>query len=404
VIEEKAREVASEVKNSVGYEITQASRAVKEKFKDAGEAVISSADVRTAARTAAGGVKESVREGLTTTKEKLSVAQNMSEAQLSAESALKIEKEAQQRTTEVDLGSYEGKYPKDLFRRAVVTANDQHVGYVAKDTEDTIVIFSDNDSSIRFDIPKSEIVLEGGSVVVNEDLLFRYRMRRDDPMPPDRQLRASAEEIRLAATKQVQPEQKEYTTPEKLIQEGHYLTSTPRPQTTSISRPEGYVDNESEIVKKIRNTIAELREIIGAGTKVVKKKARQAREAAVERQAEMDAEAISKMGNLAMQFADSFEEVLSEIRTRTFQEQEQIYTGFLKLMDQQRDLVLARRDLAARMKNSVDTPVVESNDMAKLSAPPELPETIDENSRTASANRRKSTSRKNKRTVVKRKE
>lgn len=39
----------------------------------------------------------------------------------------------------------------------------------------------------------------------------------------------------------------------------------------------------------------------------------------------------------------------------------QIYTGFLKLIDQQRDLVLARRDMTVRLKDSVDTPVVESN-------------------------------------------
>src|SRR5919202_2372080 len=396
-IEEKAREVASEVKSSVGYEITQASRAVKEKLKDAGEAVISSADVGTAAKTAASGVKESLREGLTITKEKLSVAQNMSEAQLSAESALKIEKEARQRTTEVDLGSYEGKYPNDLFRRAVVTANDQHVGYVAKDTGDTIVIFNDNDSSIRFDIPKSEIVLEGSSVVVNEDLLFRYRMHKDDPMPPDRQLRESAEEIRSTAAEPVQLEQKEpTTTPDRVIEEGHYLASTPRPQTTTVSRPEGYIDTESEIVKRIKNTVAELREVIIAGTKVAKKKARQAQEAAVEKQAEMDAETISRMGNLAMKFADSLEDVLSEIQTRTFAEQEQIYTGFLKLMDQQRDLVLARRDLAARLKDSVSVPVVESSDMQKLKAPPELPEAIDENSRAATSTKRKSTPRKKK--------
>jgi hypothetical protein len=93
----------------------------------------------------------------------------------------------------------------------------------------------------------------------------------------------------------------------------------------------------------------------------------------------MDAESISRMGSLALTFADSFEEVLSEIRTRTFADQVQIYTGFLKLMDQQRDLVLARRDLAARLKDSISVPVVEKGDMEtpKLGAPPELPETVE---------------------------
>ena len=109
------------------------------------------------------------------------------------------------------------------------------------------------------------------------------------------------------------------------------------------------------------------------------------------------------MGNLAMKFADSFEDVLSEIQTRTFAEQEQIYTGFLKLMDQQRDLVLARRDLAARLKDSVSVPVVESSDMQKLKAPPELPETVDENSRAVTSTKRKSTPRKKKQFAAKRK-
>ena len=44
----------------------------------------------------------------------------------------------------------------------------------------------------------------------------------------------------------------------------------------------------------------------------------------------MDGEAISRMGDLAMRFADSFEDVVSEIRTRTYGDQVQIYTGFIK--------------------------------------------------------------------------
>ncbi|HEX2556778.1 MAG TPA: hypothetical protein VHK86_00515, partial [Nitrososphaera sp.] len=303
---------------------------------------------------------------------------------------------------EADLGSYEGKYPKDLFRKAVVTANDRNVGYVAKETEDLIVVFSDTDSSLRFDIPKSEIALEGGSVLVNEDLLFRYRMRRDDPLPSGKALRASAEEIRAAAAGQAQVEEKNRTTPEAIIEEGSYLSTTPRPETTHVSRPEGYVDTEAEIVKQMKRAVSELKEIIIAGTRVAKKKARQAQEAAAEKQAEMDAESISRMGSLALTFADSFEDVLSEIRTRTFADQVQIYTGFLKLMDQQRDLVLARRDLAARLKDSVSVPVVEPGDMdaPKLGAPPKLPETIDDKTTKGKTTRKKKQTTKKSRTSV----
>jgi hypothetical protein len=90
----------------------------------------------------------------------------------------------------------------------------------------------------------------------------------------------------------------------------------------------------------------------------------------------MDADAISRTGYIVTGFADSFEDVLSEIRSRTYADQEQIYTGFLKLMDQQRNLVLARRDLVTRLKDSVAVPVV---DKPQLDAPPELPENIHEN-------------------------
>src|SRR5919201_2631939 len=77
-----------------------------------------------------------------------------------------------------------------------------------------------------------------------------------------------------------------------------------------------------------------------------------------EKQANRDAEKISKMGNLASQFTSSFDEILSDIKTRTYAQQEQIYTGFIKLIEQQRDLLIARRDLAAKLKDSIQKPVV----------------------------------------------
>jgi hypothetical protein len=301
---------------------------------------------------------------------------------------MKIEKELKQPSTEADLGSYEGKYPKDFFNRTV-TLNDRPIGRVAKETEEIIVVFSDTDSSIRFDIPKSEISVTGASVIANEDLLFRYRTHRDAPMPEDRALRASVQEIRAAATEQLEIEKKS-TTADSIMEEGSQLATAPRPETTSVSRPEGYIDTESEISKKMKGALAELKEIILAGTKVAKKKAKEAQESAAEKRAEMDAEEISRMGDLAMRFADSFEDVLSEIRTKTYAEQMQIYTGFIKLIDQQRTLVVARRDFAERLKDSVNVPVVEPGDMKtrELEAPPELPEELEGN---RSLSERKST-------------
>ena len=378
IVEEKVKDAATEVKSSVGYELGQASKAVKEKMKDAGEAVVN-VDVEGATRQAASKIKDLAQSGAETAKEKMATAQSSSEAGLSVDNMTKFEKESKQSSTETDLGSYEGKYPKGFFNKTVVV-NNRPIGRVAKETDEVIVVFSDTDSSIRFDIPKSEISTAGASVIANEDLLFRYRTHRDAPMPEDRVLRASAQEIRTAATEQLEIEEKS-TTADSIIEEGSQLATVPRPETTSVSRPEGYIDTESEISKKMKSALAELKEIIVAGTKVAKKEAKQAQESAAEKRAEMDGETISRMGDLAMRFADSFEDVLSEIRTRTYAEQVQIYTGFIKLIDQQRTLVVANRDFAERLKDSVDVSVVESQDQdiktRELEAPPELPEEIE---------------------------
>jgi hypothetical protein len=387
IVEEKVRDAATEVKTSVGdaatevktsvgYELGQASKAVKEKMKDAGEAVVN-VDVEGAARQAAGGIKDLAQAGAETAKEKMATAQSSTEAGLSVDNMMKFEKESKQSSTETDLGSYEGKYPRDFFNKTVVV-NNRPIGRVAKETDEVIIVFSDTDSSIRFDIPKSEISTAGASVIANEDLLFRYRTHRDAPMPEDRALRASVQEIQEAASEQLEIEKKS-TTADSIMEEGRELATAPRPETTSVSTPEGYIDTESEISKKMKGALVELKEMIVAGTKVAKKQVKQAQETAAEKRAEMDAEAISRMGDLAMRFADSFEDVLSEIRTRTYAEQVQIYTGFIRLIDQQRTLVVARRDFAERLKDSVNVSVVEPGDMEtrELKAPPELPEELE---------------------------
>jgi hypothetical protein len=373
IVEEKAAEVAEGFKGA-GRELEQAAKTTGEKMADAG--AVAASDMETAARQGARRAGELARSGARSVTEKIAVAQSNTEAGLSADNALKIEKESKQPTTGLDLGSYEGKYPKDLFNKTVLV-NDQPIGSVAKETEDAIVVFSDADSTIRFDIPKGEIRLAGNSVVASEDLLFRYRTHRDAPMPPDRALRPSGEEIRAAAAEQQleTQEKKHTTTPDAVMQEGSNLASAPRPETTRVAVPEGYVDTESELSKRLKGALAELKEVIVAGGKVAKKKAKEARAQAEEKQVEMDAESISRMGDLATRFADSFEDVISEIRTRTYADQVQIYDGFVKLIDQQRNLVLAQRDLALRLRDSVPLPVVD-NKMG-LEAPPELPEDID---------------------------
>lgn len=60
------------------------------------------------------------------------------------------------KSSEGELGSFEGRYPKDLFNKTFVVDN-QSIGHVAKDTENTVIIFGESDNA-RYDIPKSEIV------------------------------------------------------------------------------------------------------------------------------------------------------------------------------------------------------------------------------------------------------
>jgi hypothetical protein len=149
-------------------------------------------------------------------------------------------------------------------------------------------------------------------------------------------------------------------------------------QSNRLSRLDA--GEEEEIVEKMKIAASDLKHIILSGAKVAKEKIKERREIAAEKQADKDAEKISKMGDLATQFTNSFEDILSEIRTRTYTEQEQIYTGFLKLIEQQRGLIIARRDLATKLKGSVQKPAVTrqrsslvGKEQPKLSREPELP-------------------------------
>jgi len=84
------------------------------------------------------------------------------------------------------LASFEGKYPKDLFNKSVFTdGNQAPIGYVGKETDDLIVVFSDSDKKVRFDIPKSEITVAGGSVIIQngQSVLSRYKVKRSIPLP-----------------------------------------------------------------------------------------------------------------------------------------------------------------------------------------------------------------------------
>jgi hypothetical protein len=84
---------------------------------------------------------------------------------------------------DVDLATYEGRYPKSLFNRGVRTQDEEHVGHVMKETDDKIVIWGHYDW--RFDVPKSKIIAVGRNVILgmNYPEVFQYRVDRNAPLP-----------------------------------------------------------------------------------------------------------------------------------------------------------------------------------------------------------------------------
>ena len=65
---------------------------------------------------------------------------------------------------------------------------------------------------------------------------------------------------------------------------------------------------------------------------------------------------------------------MTEIKTaHTYEEQEQIYDGFIKLLEQQRELLLARKELASKLKSSVTESL--SNRTVDYTQMPEISET-----------------------------
>jgi sporulation protein YlmC with PRC-barrel domain len=95
---------------------------------------------------------------------------------------------------QIDLGTYEGKYPQSLFNKGVRTENEDHVGHVMKETDDKIVVFGYGDE--RFDIPKSEILAVGRNIIVKKNFpeLFAFKVGMNSPLPTGEPLEKIDEE------------------------------------------------------------------------------------------------------------------------------------------------------------------------------------------------------------------
>jgi hypothetical protein len=83
----------------------------------------------------------------------------------------------------LDLATYERKYPKSLFNKGVRIENEDSIGHIMRETDDKIVIFGSYD--YRFDVPKSKIKEVGRNVILSLDYseLFKYKVHKSDPLP-----------------------------------------------------------------------------------------------------------------------------------------------------------------------------------------------------------------------------
>ena len=79
----------------------------------------------------------------------------------------------------IPLASYEGKYDKSLFNKGVRLENEDHVGHIMKETNDTIIIFGHGNDI--YNVQKSKIIAVGRNVILGLDwsLLYAFKVDRN---------------------------------------------------------------------------------------------------------------------------------------------------------------------------------------------------------------------------------
>jgi adenylate cyclase len=111
----------------------------------------------------------------------------------------------------LDLATYERKYPKGLFNKGVRILNEDHVGHIMKETADKIVVFGDY--NYRFDVPKSTIYEVGRNVILNMDfseLASKYKVDRNAPLPTGEPVEKINDEAYLEVYYQEEGKEKEH--------------------------------------------------------------------------------------------------------------------------------------------------------------------------------------------------
>src|ERR671910_317124 len=82
----------------------------------------------------------------------------------------------------IDLATYERRYPKSLFNKGVRTENEDDVGHVMMETDDKIIVFGHR--NYRYDIPKSKIIAVGRNVILDMNFpeIFRHQVDKNMPL------------------------------------------------------------------------------------------------------------------------------------------------------------------------------------------------------------------------------
>jgi len=246
----------------------------------------------------------------------------------------------------------------DIINQDTRSLDDVYLGKVKGLYEPLIVIEKGTINKEKLYIPKSVIEKYSANILylgITEQEAKNIYTRESPP---------SADEIKQIET----------ITENRILASRRNNIETTEQQKAEVKKQRQHPKSEEEeIIKKLKQAASELKDLLISGAKVAKEKInegkditqekiKEQREAAEERKAENDAKKISKMGDLALKFSTSFDDILSEISlTRTYAEQEQIYKGFIRLIQMQRKLLVARKELATKLKGAVHEPILINN-------------------------------------------
>jgi hypothetical protein len=92
-----------------------------------------------------------------------------------------------------EMASCENTNPKYFFNRAVRSKDRKTpIGHVANETDELVIIYSDSNIRVRFDVPKSQVIEARDCLVIEPTVdLSKYRNDRDAPFRYDVKLKAN---------------------------------------------------------------------------------------------------------------------------------------------------------------------------------------------------------------------